>query len=408
MKKTAIIATIAAGVLALGGGSVYAAGQIARSNAITEETACNFAYVDAAVLPEKVEQSRVSFGFEDGRFVYDVTFTADGVRYAYTVDSTNGRIVEKEIERLSDTLPDPVGRPDEAAVTGVEDAKRIALEQAGVPGDNVTFYKAQHEQDDGREVYDIAFSVGSEAAYEYEIDAANGTVLEKQWKEQTTGSRPAVTEPDGRPTEQPQQPASSSSAPSVSSASAAETDPAKPVEMLTVEQAKAVALQRAGEAASDAVFTKAKLEYDDRRPVYEIAFYVAGKATFEYEIDAYTAAVREQEMKPWKTDASSKPATSAAESGTASQPSDPAATGGTAVLPAEPITVEEAKAIALRQAGRAVGDVVFSKAKLDHDDGRLIYEIEFYVAGQTEYEYEIDAYSGAVLNEETEPWDADD
>lgn len=60
------------------------------------------------------------------------------------------------------------------------------------------------------------------------------------------------------------------------------------------------------------------------------------------------------------------------------------------------IGLEKAKSIAVKQAGLSVSDVVFKKAKLDHEDGIVIYEIEFY-HNHAEYECEIDAISGDVL-----------
>ena len=41
--------------------------------------------------------------------------------------------------------------------------------------------------------------------------------------------------------------------------------------------------------------------------------------------------------------------------------------------------------------------MTFTKTKLDHDDGRAEYEIEF-VSDDTEYEYEIDAVRGQILD----------
>lgn len=52
--------------------------------------------------------------------------------------------------------------------------------------------------------------------------------------------------------------------------------------------------------------------------------------------------------------------------------------------------------IAMDHAGVKSADVQFSYAKLDYDNGRWMYDAEFY-AGNTEYDYEIDASTGAVL-----------
>ena len=57
----------------------------------------------------------------------------------------------------------------------------------------------------------------------------------------------------------------------------------------------------------------------------------------------------------------------------------------------------QAKAIALEHAGVAEANARFHKVHLDTDDGRREYDIEFRV-GNVEYEYEIDAQSGRILD----------
>ena len=61
------------------------------------------------------------------------------------------------------------------------------------------------------------------------------------------------------------------------------------------------------------------------------------------------------------------------------------------------ITLDEAKAIALKDAGLEESAVKFYNVKLTQDDGIEIYEIEFYYQG-AEYEYEIDAETGAITD----------
>ncbi len=57
----------------------------------------------------------------------------------------------------------------------------------------------------------------------------------------------------------------------------------------------------------------------------------------------------------------------------------------------------EAKAIALAHAGLAQADVSQMICKLDYDDGVAEYEVEFW-DGTTEYDYEINAVSGAIIS----------
>ena len=65
------------------------------------------------------------------------------------------------------------------------------------------------------------------------------------------------------------------------------------------------------------------------------------------------------------------------------------------------ISVDKAKTVALKQAGLTPAMVTFGKAVLKKDDGKIIYEIEFFTSSH-EYEYEIDAYSGAILSQDVD------
>lgn len=61
------------------------------------------------------------------------------------------------------------------------------------------------------------------------------------------------------------------------------------------------------------------------------------------------------------------------------------------------ITADKAREIALDHAGVKAADAVFLTAGLDWDDGQVHYEVEFY-SGSTEYDYDIDAVTGAILS----------
>lgn len=65
------------------------------------------------------------------------------------------------------------------------------------------------------------------------------------------------------------------------------------------------------------------------------------------------------------------------------------------------ITEAQAKQAALSHAGLTEADITFINIQLDTDDGTAVngrqeYEVEFY-SGNTEYDYEIDAADGTIL-----------
>ena len=59
---------------------------------------------------------------------------------------------------------------------------------------------------------------------------------------------------------------------------------------LTKDEAKKIALDKAGVTAAEATFTKAKLDYDDGREEYEFEFFANGKE-FDIDVDANTGRV---------------------------------------------------------------------------------------------------------------------
>lgn len=178
------------------------------------------------------------------------------------------------------------------------------------------------------------------------------------------------------------------------------------------EEALGYALEDAALEESDVTITREKLENDDGKNYYEIDFYSASYA-YEYEIDAVNGTVLGVSIEALfeKPDIMQ-----GVENGTAGQllPSgDIASETGSQTTPGNQtapetfpeqdgrIGLDAAKAAALEDAGFMESEVVFSKTELDYDDGKEIYEIEFF-EGRTEYEYEIDAVTGAVINRDTD------
>lgn len=142
-----------------------------------------------------------------------------------------------------------------------------------------------------------------------------------------------------------------------------------------LEQAKDAALTNAGLEASQVTFTKAELDYDDGRNVYDIEF-VTSVMKYEYEIKADDYSVLEMSKEAIE------------QIGENGQRTDL-------------ITLEEAKAIALSYVEISEEEISYTKLELEYDDGIAEYEVEFYAGGK-EYSLTIDAVSGVVSEMEME------
>ena len=153
-----------------------------------------------------------------------------------------------------------------------------------------------------------------------------------------------------------------------------------------IEKANEIAISHAGLSSGSVSFVKAKLDTEDGVKVYDIEFY-SGNAEYDYEINSATGAIVsfDQDIENYEI------------------PTQPAApTQAQSAAPtqaASVISVDRAKQIALSHAG--VSGASFKKVKLDKDDGVRVYEIEFKV-GNVEYEYDIDASSGAIISSSSE------
>ena len=81
---------------------------------------------------------------------------------------------------------------------------------------------------------------------------------------------------------------------------------------------------------------------------------------------------------------------------TAAQPAAPAIQSSGQASDSAYIGMEAAQAAAYAHAGVDAAQVMLAEVDFDYEDGRMVYEIEFY-AGGAEYEYDIDASTGAVV-----------
>ena len=230
------------------------------------------AFADAGVDPVAAENVRTEFDFEQGHFIYDVEFTANGTEYGYWIQASDGSVVKKKIELIG-AGGSKTGIT--AAITQ-KDARKIALEDAGLTEVEVTISaeKLDTENDDGVPNYDLDFYTATHE-YDYEINAQTGAIMDKSVEVNEHAVRETKPAATAAPTAAP---------------TAAATEAARG--FIGVDRAKSIALGHAGVSASSVSFSKAKLDDDDGRGVYEIEFYV-GNTEYDYEIDAHSGGIIE-------------------------------------------------------------------------------------------------------------------
>ena len=350
-----------------------------QSTAIGGEAAQNFAFADAGVDPASAQAVKVKYERYQGTFVYEVEFLAGETEYEYKINAADGSVVKKEQKA-------GLGPGNSVPVAGtitLEEARDIALADAGVAREEAVFTEAEQDMERGVPVFEFKF-YGGNVEYEYEINGQTGAVYSKKTttyvSQDPAGTPPPVqTAPPASQPPASQTPATAKPTPAPATQPPATQAP-RPTQpsnsFIGSDAAKQAALADAGVSAGDARFTKVRMDYEDGVPVYEVEFYTATHE-YDYEIHAQNGSVFHKEVEAHQTSSGNHH-------------------GGTGTQTGADIGAEAAKNAALNHAGCAAGDVVFTKVERDYDDGWLIYEIEFYKGG-LEYEFEIDGTSGAVL-----------
>ncbi|MCI6012656.1 MAG: PepSY domain-containing protein [Firmicutes bacterium] len=155
----------------------------------------------AGVAEKDVTFTKSKKDSDDGRLVYEFEFVKGSTEYDYEVDAATGSILAFSKETVdsaenasgtqsapsasgqgpssaasSSTASSASGHPSSSYI-GVDKAKSIALNHAGVKASAATFTKAKLDRNDGHYDYEIEFYAGG-VEYEYEIDATSGKIRE--------------------------------------------------------------------------------------------------------------------------------------------------------------------------------------------------------------------------------------
>ncbi len=263
---------------------------------------------------------------------------------------------------------DSVGTASDKAYIGEKKAKAAALSHAGLSAEEITRYTCKLDSEDGIIVYEIEFSGGG-YEYEYDIHAVSGVVL--KYEKEPDEDYVAPKEPDKDTAQTPD----AGTTPDTSQTPDTGTTP-------------------------DTSQTPGTGTTPDTSQTPDTG------TTPDTSQTPGTGTTPDTSQTP---DTGTTPDTS--------QTPNTGTTPGSGQVPngghhhgqgdggyhhAEGCIGEaRAKEAACAHAGVAVGDITKYKCELDTEDGVCVYEIEFDCGGY-EYEYEVDAASGAIINYEKE------
>ena len=250
----------------------------------------------------------------------------------------------------------------QAQLISMEAAQEVALKAANIAAADAAISATTLNEVAGTSCYKVEFTSG-DYAYAYTVNAETGAVMEMSSREKNAVDTQAQTEATV--------PAADSATTQSSAAATAQTVTG----IVDEEMAQKIALEHAGVKATDATITKSKLDYEGRRQVYEIEWYAGGKK-YDYEIAVDTGEILssgyDEKTSGWSGSNSSN------------------------------VTVSEAdaKQTALGRVSGATEKDIY-EWEFDYDDGRPEYEGKI-IYGGTEYDFTIDASSGAVIEWEAE------
>ena len=230
--------------------------------------------------------------------------------------------------------------------------------------------------------------------YSYEINAYTGKIVSKEVE---------VLDSEDK-AELERKSAAADTAATTTKASSTATTPettSTAKEKIGIEKAKSIALADIGNNNAKML----KSEYDDGK--YELEYYL-DDVEYSYEINAYTGKIVDKDIEKMdaedKAEVQAKEVSSASTTKTSSNETtskkSTAAKSENKSTATEKIGTEKAKSIALADIGNSSAKLVDS----EYDDGK--YELEFYADG-VEYSYEINAYTGKIVDKEVEADDND-
>lgn len=299
-------------------------------------------HTDHAALAELANQYHISLG--KAALIQEVIAQVSTLNFEDLAPMTINEIaLISASKNVSSSNVTQSGAASDKAYITQEEALNLVYKQAGVTAEDIIEIEIEFDSKNGTMIYEVEFETGTKTG-EYEIDAITGAFLKSELKDR---------------------------------------DDSKEIPgYINAAAAKKAALAHSGVAAEDVLEIEIKLDSDDHVMIYKVEFETRTKK-YEYKINAITGAVVTFESKNQENTTNSSSGSGTSTDGTY-------------------IGASAAKKAALAHASVAESSTAYVKCYLEYEDGKPAYYCVEFKVSQTEYEYEIDLYSGAVLEYDME------
>lgn len=164
-----------------------------------------------------------------------------------------------------------------AAAISETEAQNIALEDAGLNQNDVSFTKTNLDRDDGRSQYDIEFIASADnTKYDYEIDAESGAILSVDRETGRSGNTTSNS------TQQ--------------NSNASQTTGPQAEGEITADEAKSIALQHTGLTETDVLYINVEYDRDNGHNEWSVDFSTQ-TTEYDYEINAADGSIIKAETE---------------------------------------------------------------------------------------------------------------
>lgn len=164
-----------------GNESVTKNNNLDNTSNISLEKAKEIALEHAGLSSDKVTFFKANKEFDDGIQKYEIEFYFNGKEYDYEINAYNGQIIKYDYDIENNYTPNnnlTNNQSNIGTITNIslERAKEIALQNAGLESNQVSFKKVKLDIDDGIQKYEVEFYYNNKE-YSYEIDANSGNII---------------------------------------------------------------------------------------------------------------------------------------------------------------------------------------------------------------------------------------